>query len=86
MILIFLCGSFICGCGGRSTRMAQPEDPHGRYREQIAVARQVLEQKERWADRVEWEVKKNRTGWEVVAWRIEHPDRNECIAICETLH
>ncbi|HOW64512.1 MAG TPA: hypothetical protein P5186_07530 [Candidatus Paceibacterota bacterium] len=55
--------------------MAKPEDPQGRYREQIAVARQVLEQKEQWADRAEWEVKKTRTGWEVVAWRVEHPDR-----------
>jgi len=55
--------------------MAQPEDPHGRYREQIAAADQLLRQKVSWADRAEWEVIKKSDGWEVVAWRIEHPDQ-----------
>ncbi len=55
--------------------MAQPEDPHGRYREQIAQAARVLAQRESWADRAEWEVIETRSGWEVVAWRVEHPDR-----------
>jgi hypothetical protein len=53
--------------------MAQAEDPQGRYREQIAAARQLLEQKEDWADRAEWEVKKTADGWEVIAWRVERP-------------
>ena len=44
----------LCGCGGRSDRMEHPEDPQGRYREQIAAARRLLEQKEDWADRVEY--------------------------------
>jgi len=55
--------------------MEQAEDPQGRYREQIAVAKRLLEQKEQWADRVEWEVVKSGDGWEVIAWRIEHPER-----------
>ena len=55
--------------------MEQAEDPQGRYREQIAVARQVLMFKEAWADRAEWEVVKSRDGWEVIAWRVEHPER-----------
>jgi hypothetical protein len=55
--------------------MEHPEDPQGRYREQIAVARRLLEQKEQWTDRVEWEVLKAGEGWEVIAWRIEYPDR-----------
>jgi hypothetical protein len=54
--------------------MEQAEDPEGRYRDQIAVARRVLEQREQWADRVEWEVQKLGDGWEVIAWRVEHPD------------
>ena len=62
------------GCGGREIRMAQPEDPQGRYREQISAAKRLLEQKESWADRAEWEVIKTSGGWRVVAWRIEHPD------------
>ncbi len=57
------------------TRMAEPEDPYGRYREQISVARRVLIQKEDWADRAEWEVKQTGGGWEVTAWRVEYPDR-----------
>ena len=55
--------------------MAHPEDPQGRYREQIAVARRTLEQYEDWAGRAEWEVTPSGGGWEVTAWRIEHPDQ-----------
>ena len=54
--------------------MAQPENPQGRYRNQIAAARRLLEQKEPWADRAEWEVVKAKDGWEVIAWRVEHPE------------
>ncbi len=55
--------------------MDHPEDPQGRYHEQIAAARRVLAQKESWADRAEWEVIDNgKDGWEVVAWRVEHPN------------
>lgn len=64
----------LLGCG-RSARMAQPENPEGRYREQIAAARRLLEQKESWSDRVEWEVVNAKDGWEVTAWRVEHPDK-----------
>jgi hypothetical protein len=35
----------------------------------------VLEQKENWAERAEWEVLPSSAGWEVIAWRIEHPDK-----------
>ncbi len=55
--------------------MEQAEDPHGRYREQIAAAKGLLEQKENWADRAEWEVVKSGDGWLVTAWRLEHPER-----------
>ncbi|HEX3721100.1 MAG TPA: hypothetical protein VH595_24380 [Verrucomicrobiae bacterium] len=72
IIAIFL--SLLAGCGAPS-RMAHSEDPQGRYREQIAVAMRVLEQKEDWADRAEWEVVKTGDGWEVTAWRIEHPEK-----------
>jgi hypothetical protein len=54
--------------------MEQAEDPHGRYREQIAAAKRLLEQKENWAERAEWEVSASDAGWEVIAWRVEHPD------------
>ena len=54
--------------------MARSEDPEGRYRDQIAAARRLLEQKEQWADRAEWEVKKSGDGWEVIAWRVERPE------------
>jgi hypothetical protein len=55
--------------------MEQPEDPDGRYREQIAAARRLLAQREDWADRAEWEVLKSDGGWQVLAWRVEHPER-----------
>lgn len=55
--------------------MAHPEDPQGRYHDQIEVARRLLEQREDWADRAEWEVEKSGDGWEVTAWRVEHPDK-----------
>jgi hypothetical protein len=73
--ILALLFSLLSGCGGKAGRMEQPEDPQGRYREQIAVAKRLLEQKEQWADRAEWEVLKSGDGWEVVAWRVEHPER-----------
>jgi len=55
--------------------MEQSEDPQGPFREQIGVAKRLLNQNEDWADRAEWEVSKSGDGWEVTAWRIEHPDK-----------
>ena len=72
MVLFF---SLLSGCGEKSGRMERPEYPRGRYREQIAVAERLLEQKEDWADRVEWEVLPEGDGWKVIAWRVEHPER-----------
>ncbi len=63
-----------CGCGGKHPRMEHPENPQGRYREQIAAARRLLEQRENWAERAEWEVLKSGDGWEVIAWRVERPE------------
>jgi hypothetical protein len=55
--------------------MEHPEDPQGPFREQIAVAKRALEQNVDWADRAEWEVHNSGDGWEVIAWRVEHPER-----------
>ena len=55
--------------------MEHPEDPRGRYREQIAAAARILDQKENWADRAEWEVEKDGSEWILTAWRVEHPDK-----------
>jgi hypothetical protein len=67
--------ALLSGCESKTDRMAQPEDPQGQYREQIEVAKRVLEQYEDWADRAEWEVLKSSDGWQVIAWRVEHPER-----------
>jgi hypothetical protein len=67
--------TLLSGCGGKIARMEQPEDPQGPYREQITVAKRTLEQNEDWADRAEWEVVQSGDGWEVIAWRVEHPER-----------
>jgi uncharacterized protein YceK len=72
IIALFL--SLLSGCGSKIARMEQPEDPQGRYRDQIAVAKRLLEQNEDWGDRAEWEVLKSGDGWEVIAWRVEHPE------------
>jgi hypothetical protein len=73
--IIALFFPFLCGCGEKIGRMEQAEDPQGRYRDQIEVAKRLLAQKEDWTDRAEWEVLKSGDGWEVIAWRVEHPDR-----------
>ena len=73
MFTLFL--ALLCGCGGDSARMEHPEDPQGRYRDQITVAMRLLEQREDWAARAEWEVLKSGDGWKVIAWRVEHPER-----------
>jgi uncharacterized protein YceK len=72
-ILVLL--SLLSGCGKRVIRMEHAEDPKGRYQEQIAAAKALLDQKESWGDRAEWEVIKTSGGWQVIAWRIEHPDK-----------
>lgn len=55
--------------------MQRAEDPQGRYALQIASAKRLLQQQEDWADRAEWEVKQTSDGWELTAWRVEHPDQ-----------
>ena len=70
-----LAALLLFGCRPEAERMERAEDPQGRYREQIAVARRLLDQKEDWAERAEWEVLPVGDGWEVIAWRVEHPDR-----------
>jgi len=64
----------LAGCAQEQARMEHPEDPKGRYQEQISAAHNLLQQKEDWADRAEWEVATTGDGWKITAWRIEHPD------------
>lgn len=66
------CLALLAGCDGHSGRMENPESPSGRYSQQIAVGRQVLDKKADWGDRAEWEVVKTSDGWKVTAWRVEH--------------
>ena len=73
--IIVLMLVLLAGCDSKTARMEHPEDPQGRYHDQIAAAKRALEQNENWADRAEWEVLKSEDGWEVIAWRIEHPER-----------
>jgi len=73
MIALFL--ALLAGCGGKTGRMEQAEDPQGRYRDQIVAAKRLLEQEEQWANRADWEVVKSADGWQVTAWRVEHPER-----------
>jgi hypothetical protein len=54
--------------------MEHPEDPQGRYKEQIEIGQHVLRQYENWSDRAEWEVIKTSDGWTLIAWRVEHPN------------
>jgi hypothetical protein len=75
IIPVFLSFSLLAGCGHQAGRMDHPEDVRGRYHDQIAVAKRLLEQKENWADRAEWEVLQADEGWKVIAWRVEHPER-----------
>lgn len=63
------------GCERTPGRMARPEDPHGRFQDQIAAASRLLDQREDWAHRAEWEVRESSEGWTVTAWRVEHPER-----------
>lgn len=73
--LVVLCLWLFTGCGRSPGRMEHPENPQGRYRDQIAVAARLLSQKEDWASRAEWEVVETSDGWRVIAWRIEHAER-----------
>lgn len=74
MLFVAVVALWLCGCGHQAVRMANPEDPQGRYRDQIEAAKRLLQQKEDWADRAEWEVEKTDDGWQLTAWRVEHPD------------
>lgn len=55
--------------------MDHPEDPNGRYKTQISAAKRLLEQKESWADRAEWEVQPHGDRYDVIAWRVEYPEK-----------
>jgi uncharacterized protein YceK len=72
--MVIMAVALLSGCGGHIGQMDKAEDPQGRYREQIAAAKRLLEQQEDWADRAEWQVEQDGDGWKVVAWRVEHPD------------
>ena len=72
-VALFL--GLLCGCGGPPGRMEHPEDPQGRYRVQIEAAARLLAQHESWANRAEWEVLETSSGWQAIAWRVEHPAR-----------
>ena len=54
--------------------MERADDAQGHYHDQIAAAKRLLEQREDWADRAEWEVTRTADGWKVTAWRVEHPE------------
>ena len=73
--IIVLSLSLPSGCGVKGGRMEHAEAPQGRYHDQIEATKGLLAQKEDWADRAEWEVLKSKDGWEVIAWRVEHPER-----------
>ncbi len=72
--IIILCVVLLAGCGPPA-RMEHPEDPSGRYADQIAAAKRVLDQNENWSDRADWEVLPSGDCWKVIAWRVEHPDQ-----------
>jgi hypothetical protein len=74
-LILLLTLLLLIGCSKRVVRMEHPEDPRGRFKEQIAAAKALLDQKESWGERAEWEVIKTSGGWQVIAWRIEHPDK-----------
>ena len=74
-MIIVLVACLLSGCGGKIGRMERCEDPQGRYRAQIEAAKRLLAQEENWADRAEWEVLRLEDGWELTAWRVEHPER-----------
>lgn len=65
----------VMGCSKRSVRMEHPADPKGSYAAQISAAKRLLDQREDWADRAEWEVLPLNEGWELIAWRIHYPDK-----------
>ena len=44
IIPVFLSFSLLAGCGHQAGRMDHPEDVRGRYHDQIAVAKRLLEQ------------------------------------------
>lgn len=52
-----------------------PADPKGSYAAQISAAKRLLDQREDWGERAEWEVLPLKEGWELIAWRIHYPDK-----------
>lgn len=62
-------------------RVRRENGPHGTTRESTRPLPQsncgrpaVIGAKRTLADRAEWEVVKAKDGWEVIAWRVEHPE------------
>jgi hypothetical protein len=69
---VFLLGTgVLVGCG--SSEVA-PVTYTADQQEAIAAATRAVRQNEDWASRAEYQIQKHRDGWQVTAWRVEHPE------------
>lgn len=67
----------VCGAALLSGCAPAEVDPSSYTAEQkdaIDASARAVRQYEDWADRAEYRIQKHRDGWQVTAWRVEHPE------------
>ncbi len=67
-----LAGHLFLGCG--SNRGADPAGYSMAEKDAIAAATRAVRQNEDWAARAEYRIQSHASGWQVTAWRVEHPE------------
>ena len=67
-----MAGSFFAGCGAQGN--ADPATYTMAQKDAIAAATRAVRQNEDWATRAEYRIQPHDSGWQVTAWRVEHPE------------
>jgi hypothetical protein len=71
VLLLLVVGVLAPGCGPGE---ADPASYTAEQKDVIAEASRAVRQYEDWSDRAEYKIQKHPAGWQVTAWRVEHPE------------
>jgi hypothetical protein len=76
LLLLFLGVRGLTGCSPSQSESGGSEQSafKGEEREVVDAAARAVRQFDDWGSRVEYTTKKTPSGWQVTAWRVEHPE------------
>lgn len=68
---VWTLAALLAGCADGP---ADPAKLSTREQEVLAIARRTLDQQEDWLDKAEFKISRRGTRYEVVAWKVVHPE------------